>query len=501
MAFIVNRWVRGEDFLGRDDMLASIQTGDKRTVWVLGNRRVGKTSLLRQISWLCHEGAWGDTLALYWDLQGAATADGLKDSFLECLEDDEAIAEELGLDIDALEDLAFLDVMNKFRRKVKGQKGRRFLLLIDECEELVDVGANEPNVLNAFRKLSQSGNNLEIVLAGSYRFMDLDETDSRTSLFLPDFLPPQLLGPFREDQATELLGRNGIDAEDASRIYAATFGNPHLIQVVGEHFNRLGNLAMALKQIKSGKVGEYFFQSNFQCLPQPQRDWWRQPGLLDKLAGITPADEHFPYLRQAAILREEEGRGVSISPLLQLVLGDEGSAAAAAPAKQTAAPALKPASTPQPKVQPFEMDDTLAWLQENPDRLLVLPTDGTALAAATNPPGLVMMASIQEPKEVMHAVLNGASPEFVRGENPDARTAVYLIGLYLYRRHFGASPFQDIDDPWDRAGAIAESDVPVRPAEAREPLDNKIAMVLMRCLKANPGDRYVDVVGLTADLA
>ncbi|MDJ0838195.1 MAG: hypothetical protein QNK37_16890 [Acidobacteriota bacterium] len=495
MAFIVNRWVRGEDFHGREDHLAFLKEGSKKTAWILGNRRVGKTSLLRQVAWLCREGAWGDALALYWDLQGAATANGLKDSFLECLEDDEDMADELGLDIDALEDLALFDVLNKFRRKVKGLKGRRFLLLIDECEELVDVAADEPNVLNAFRKLTQSGNNLEIVLAGSYRFMDLDESDSRTSLFLPDFLPPRLLGPFSEEQAVNLLAGNEIAREDARSIYAATLGNPHLVQVVGEHFHRLGNLDEALAQIKSGKVGEYFFQSNFQCLPEPQRGWWRQPGLIAKLEAITPADECYPYLVQAAILTEDEEQP-AVSPLLRLVLGEETPKPAAVPRQESAPGKPKKAEKPAPD----EADGVLAWFQANPSRLLVLPTDGTALDEATNPPGLVMMASIQEPKEKMHAVLDGACPEFVRGENPDERTAVYLVGLSLYRRYFGKSPFHDMDDPWERAGALAESDVPVRPAEATEPMENKTAMVLMRCLKADPADRYQTLKTLTGDL-
>ena len=132
MSFILNRWVRGDDFYGRTDLLETLRKGNKKTTWVLGNRRVGKSSLLRQIVWLCGQGEWGEVDALYWDLQGAANAEGLKESFLECLEDNEDLTDDLGLDIDNLEDLAFGDVLNKFRRKVKSRRGRRFLLLIDE---------------------------------------------------------------------------------------------------------------------------------------------------------------------------------------------------------------------------------------------------------------------------------------------------------------------------------------------------------------------------------
>ena len=53
MTFIFNRWVRGDDFFGRRQLLQAIRGRRYKPTWVLGNRRVGKTSLLRQIEWLC----------------------------------------------------------------------------------------------------------------------------------------------------------------------------------------------------------------------------------------------------------------------------------------------------------------------------------------------------------------------------------------------------------------------------------------------------------------
>jgi len=77
MSFTTNRWVRDEDFFGRQELLSALRKRGGKAAWVLGNRRVGKTSLLRQIEWLCKKGHWPETIGLYWDLQGAATTEGL----------------------------------------------------------------------------------------------------------------------------------------------------------------------------------------------------------------------------------------------------------------------------------------------------------------------------------------------------------------------------------------------------------------------------------------
>jgi len=493
MSFIVNRWVRGTDFFGRQELLSQLQDRGNKATWILGNRRVGKTSLLRQIEWLCRESVWPDCIALYWDLQGAGTKEGLKDSFLESLEDSDGIDETLGLDIDKLEDMSFFDVLNKFRRRVKGLRDKRFLLLIDECEELVDIAANEPNLLNSFRKLSQADVSLTVILAGSSRFTDLDESESRTSLFLPDFLPPLRLGPFSSEETIALLTGEGIDEKNALAIQATSFGNPHLVQVMGEYLSRLGSFENALQEIKKGKIGDYFFQSNFQCLPLPQRSWWKSGEALARLGELSPNDTILPHMEQSCIIRVTEQGEIEISPLLKLIAGG------ATPNNQAVKP--RNASEPAPLPSPSKAHGLLDWASKNPNHLLVLPPENEVNPEeSVNPPGLAMMASMAEPREKLQAILDRASPEYVLGQNPTERTAVYLVGLAIYRHHFGCSPFSNMNDPWERAGAISEKDVTIIAAQATRPLNSKTAMVLVRCLKAAPKNRYARLEILAADL-
>jgi len=506
MTFITNRWVRGDDFLGRRDLLARIEKRGAKPCWVRGNRRVGKTSLLRQIEWLCRKGDWPNRLALYWDLQGAGSPEGLKDAFLEGLEDADGVAEKLGLDIDALEECGFSEAINKFRRKVKALPDTQFLLLMDECEELVDVAKSDPQVLSTFRKLSQTPS-LALIMAGSQRMMDLDESNSRTSPFLPDFLPPLTLGPFSRQTAIALLRRNDVPEETAARIYDLGFGNPHLTQAMGEHCLRLGDLDAALAELKRDRVCHYFFKSNFQCLPQPMRDWHGSGRELESLSGLASDSADFAHAVSASLIRPANG-GVEISPLLRMVVTGQvpGAEAPAVTPPPRAAEAPAPPEAESPGLEPPELILLEAlrargsWLSALDENALEATDPADAIAAAGNPAALNLLAAQDESPEKIHAVLDGASPEYVMGAEPDERTAVYLAGLWLHRRAFGASLFREIEDPWARAGAIADRDPPIRPEDAVHPLPPKLAMVILRCLKADPAQRYKSLAVLEADL-
>ena len=54
--YTVGQWVRGEGFYGREALIGEILDGPRRQVWLLGTRRVGKTSLLKQLEHLTARG-------------------------------------------------------------------------------------------------------------------------------------------------------------------------------------------------------------------------------------------------------------------------------------------------------------------------------------------------------------------------------------------------------------------------------------------------------------
>ena len=77
----VDRWVRGSDFCGRTAHISEILDGPRDSLWILGTRRIGKTSLLRHVELLAEEAAEGGYVPLFWDLQGV---DGAPELSLRC---------------------------------------------------------------------------------------------------------------------------------------------------------------------------------------------------------------------------------------------------------------------------------------------------------------------------------------------------------------------------------------------------------------------------------
>ncbi len=80
--FIVGSFVRGEDFFGRQALIGEILEGERQSIWVLGGRRLGKTSLLREVEHRVQRSRETPFVALYWDLQGSGDARGLAETLL-----------------------------------------------------------------------------------------------------------------------------------------------------------------------------------------------------------------------------------------------------------------------------------------------------------------------------------------------------------------------------------------------------------------------------------
>ena len=44
--YVVGQWVRGERFYGREAVLSEVLEGQRESLWLLGTRRIGMSSLL-----------------------------------------------------------------------------------------------------------------------------------------------------------------------------------------------------------------------------------------------------------------------------------------------------------------------------------------------------------------------------------------------------------------------------------------------------------------------
>ena len=102
-----------------------------------------------------------------------------------------------------------------------------------------------------------------------------------------------------------------------------------------------------------------------------------------------------------------------------------------------------------------------------------------------------------------HGMLVGTvlymSPEQVRGDELDFRSDVFSLGAVLYHVITGALPFPGESFP-EVCMAILEGS-PRPPSDVRSGLPKPLEEFLLRCLRADPEDRYRDAADAYGDLA
>ena len=164
--FIVGSFVRGEDFFGRQALVSEVLDGERQSLWVLGARRLGKTSLLREIEHRVQRSRETSFVALYWDLQGSGDARGLAETLLSSVEDAESFRRATDVAVEDLESLPIAEMISTLVRRTV-RSGWRLLLLVDEAEELLVVGRGDPGVLARLRRVLSRGQDLRTVITAT----------------------------------------------------------------------------------------------------------------------------------------------------------------------------------------------------------------------------------------------------------------------------------------------------------------------------------------------
>ena len=276
--YVVGQWVRGDLFYGRAAQIAEILDGNRNWLWLLGTRRVGKTSLLKQLEYLTSNSPTRGYFPIFWDFQGAEHPEELHQDFSDALLDAEERLERLGIDLaDVAADDLFAS-LGRLRRKLRS-KDLRLLLLCDEVEELIQLGRKDPALLRKLRRAMQSREGIRSVLASSIRLWALAEQKEDTSPFLHGFTPPVYLDILRDDEARALIRQTQMTAETrprfddqaVERIRERCGNHPYLIQMVGSRYVELGDLDEAFEEVATDAMVSYFFSVDFELLSAPER--------------------------------------------------------------------------------------------------------------------------------------------------------------------------------------------------------------------------------------
>jgi hypothetical protein len=282
--FIAGSWVRGDNFFGRTELLRDVLEGERDSQWVVGARRLGKTSFLKELEFRVQQSRDTPFVALYWDLQGSADARGLADGLLGSVEDSEAFRRATDISAEDLEGLAVGEMLTTVVRRTV-RSGWRLLLLVDEAEEFLTVARSEPAVLPRLRRIFQKGPEVRTVFTSTRRLARIDErTDFATSPFLQGFIPPLYLCPLEDDEARALLSRGGFGDDDSRRIRERTGNHPFLLQLVASRLFESHDLSATLEHVAADEMVANFFSVDFQTLEEHER------ALLEEVAregGLT----------------------------------------------------------------------------------------------------------------------------------------------------------------------------------------------------------------------
>jgi len=293
--YVVGQWVRGERFYGRNALIDEILNGPRNSLWVLGTRRIGKTSLLKQLEHITSSDG-SDYVPIFWDFQGADDPDELRLTFFDALLDAEDRLEATGIEVSKLEDEDLFTSMGKLRRTLHSH-GCSLLLLCDEVEELLNLHRQDPVLLRKLRRAMQSQDGVRSVLTSSIRLCELAEQRGDTSPFLHGFSPPLYISGLSGDEALALVRQDGspsdlrpeVESGDAVEICHRCDHHPYLIQLVCKRFLETGDLEEAFRQVVSDRMINYFFSVDFEMLSATEKSVLR---LIAKQGTATDESLH-----------------------------------------------------------------------------------------------------------------------------------------------------------------------------------------------------------------
>lgn len=278
--YIVGRWVRGNEHYGRQRPIRYLLSAPDNAFWVVGTRRMGKTSLLRQLE-LLTAGPESEYVPLFWDMQGSETPGHLSEELLFAVDDARERFTDLGIELDVAPGVDALSLLRQLQRAV-ALRGRKLLLLIDEAEALIRIAEQDVHWLARLRKAFQSERQ-RTVMTSTKMLAKLNDPAAgwTTSPFLFGFNLVNLWQLLPEDGQALILQQQAeqeVDADPAvvELILHYTNGHPYLIQFL---CNRLfsasddtGSLrAICDEDLTPNQLLASFFEIDFQFLTTLER--------------------------------------------------------------------------------------------------------------------------------------------------------------------------------------------------------------------------------------
>jgi len=116
--------------------IEEILNGPRNWLWLLGTRRLGKTSLLKQLEHLTASSLEIGYVPIFWDFQGAENARELHDNFADALLDAEERLERVGISLSEVENDDLFSSLSRLRRCLRSKTLKLLLLCLPDARSL-----------------------------------------------------------------------------------------------------------------------------------------------------------------------------------------------------------------------------------------------------------------------------------------------------------------------------------------------------------------------------
>ncbi len=286
MSYIVGRPVSGSDFYGRKVLVDRIYQGSEWATWIIGGRRIGKTSVLHQINYYTLNDP--DKVALFCNWHPARSPDSLKDILLQSAQDSESIsASKLNIaEVDA-KGKSFDEILKSLVRQAHRQEIQIFLL-IDEPEDILfELAQSAPLVLKQLRSSMLQGKALHTVITSGPRLRELNNLGWQTSPFWEGF-DRAYIGAIERADAINLIQRTQSDQsisvtdELANSILEQTGQIPWLIQSVCRKIEPVNKTSQVPDAVWSTREHDDRFETDYRMLSKDERHILRSIGMAQK---------------------------------------------------------------------------------------------------------------------------------------------------------------------------------------------------------------------------
>ncbi|MGD1700981.1 AAA family ATPase [Dapis sp. BLCC M229] len=239
--YVIGDPVKGKLFVGREDIMREleelwIRNSQLQSVVVFGHRRMGKTSILRNVA----KSSGADTQVVYLNLQPlGAISEGMGEVFLAISDEISGAINLSPPDTDELLKLPQRTFKLYLQQAIQKLDNKRLIIALDEfetIEDLINTQQLPPNFMAVLRGFVQMDRKIAFAFAGLHTLEEMTE-----DYFEPFFASviPIRVGFLNRATTRQLLANPNPDflltyePEAMDRIYDLTSGQPYLIQLLG----------------------------------------------------------------------------------------------------------------------------------------------------------------------------------------------------------------------------------------------------------------------------